>query len=580
MARDHDLTAYLSPPLREWLSQPVGEMEDRDALTLAAVLCTPPIVPYRLLRRMRRSLLPWPGTLGVEAAVCSSGFVETIATDGFAFEHDFAQLMRERLRDGIVRQGLSANLAGLRHIIEQETTQVSPLLRLEEQLCWAYAVQEDFAPAVDAILTDIVRTIVREKRTRILTWASGAFFRLPAVTMTGPSAWILAQLCEAAYLPHPVVEWPQDGIDEALLNNALTLVPDTLVGIQRDGSELQIGTVTIRRKIALPLPAVTPKFVSVKWDSNVSRIWLDTAAEVAHIPVGRSAVEIRDMRGRTYHLAEFAGRVAPEDEALELALTEVERRWRQREVMDATGTRVAGGRQGIIVSLDDLEGITAFLPGSRAGAKAASLVDVQLRVRVINFDRRAQSVVVERILEPVGPPAKNAPEWWSTGRLAVGDEFTGPVTSIVRFGAFVSFAKAAGFSRDNVELAGLVHVSELAWTHIDHPEQVVSVGDMIRVRVIGIDTERKRVALSAKQTQPDPLALLAESNPVGRRVTVTVTKIVPFGWFLRLSEGVEGLMHLSEAPDGTVLEVGDLVSVWIHAIDPERMRISFTLRSP
>src|SRR6185437_1420280 len=176
--------------------------------------------------------------------------------------------------------------------------------------------------------------------------------------------------------------------------------------------------------------------------------------------------------------------------------------------------------------------------------------------------------------------AKNAPEWWSTGRLAVGDEFTGPVTSIVRFGAFVSFAKAAGFSRDNVELAGLVHVSELAWTHIDHPEQVVSVGDMIRVRVIGIDTERKRVALSAKQTQPDPLALLAESNPVGRRVTVTVTKIVPFGWFLRLSEGVEGLMHLSEAPDGTVLEVGDLVSVWIHAIDPERMRISFTLRSP
>ena len=182
MARDHDLTAYLSPPLREWLSRPVGETTDPDVLTLASILCTPPIVPYGLLRQMRRSLLPRPGTLGVEAAVCSAWFVETIAGDGFAFEHDFAQFMRERLRDGIARQGLPADLKGLRRIIDQETVRLSPLLQLEERLCWAYSVQGDFAPAVDAILTDIVNTIVREKRTRILTWAAGAFSRLPAMT--------------------------------------------------------------------------------------------------------------------------------------------------------------------------------------------------------------------------------------------------------------------------------------------------------------------------------------------------------------------------------------------------------------
>jgi predicted RNA-binding protein with RPS1 domain len=574
MARDHDLTTYLSPPLREWLSGPVGTTTDPDLLTLAAVLCTPPIVPYRLLRRMRRSLLPQPDTLGVEAAVCSAWFVETIAADGFAFEHDFAQLMRERLRDGIVRQDLRADLAGLRHIIEQETVQLSPLLRLEEQLCWAYIAHSDFAPAVDAILSDIVRTIVREKRTRMLTWASGAFARLPAITMTGPGAWILAQLCEAAYLPHPVVEWPPDGVDEALLNNALTLVPDTLVGIQRDGSELVIGTVTVRRKIALPLPAVTPKFVSVKWDSNASRIWLDPATEVARIPVGRSAVEIRDMRGRTYRLAEFSGHLAPEDEALELALTEVDRRWRQREGMDATGTRVVGGGKGIIVSLDDPAGITAFLPGSRAGAKPASLVDARLRVRIINFDRRALSVVVERIPETVEPP-------WSTGTLAVGDEFTAPVTSIVNFGVFVSVAEAAGFSSETTRLDGLVHLSELAWMHIDHPSDVVSIGDILRVRVIYIDPERKRIGLSVKQTQPDPIALLAASYQIGERVVATVSKVVPFGWFLHLpEEGIDGLLHLSEAPDGTVFEAGDQTVVWLLGIDVEQRRIAFTLRPP
>jgi predicted RNA-binding protein with RPS1 domain len=579
VADDPGLNEYLSQPLRDWLARPVARTDDPELLILASLLCTPPIVPYRLLRRMRRSLLARPGTLGIEGILCSAWFVESLAVDGFVFEPDFVHLLRTRLRAGLVGEGLDADRDGLRRLIEEETAQLSPLLRLEERMCWAYGSEADFAPIVEKILSDVVHTIVQEDRLRILTWVAGAFSRLPPEIIVGSAAWVLAQLCRSVGLPHPLVEWPADGIDEALLRAALALLPDGLIGVHRDGRTLTIGTVTVRRRTALAVPAVTPKLLTVKWNSGTSQVTRDVAAGPVRIEVGGSAVDIRDMRGRTYRLSAFTGDIAPEEIAIEEALTELDRRWRAREAMNATVVRMVESRAGLIVSFTDFPGFTAFMPASRAGLEPFSykrlhgLVNSQIKVRVINIDRAVQRVVVERTMIR-----------WTSGSLAVGDEFVGPVTSIVNFGIFVSFAAAAGLEdgTDGIKLDGLVHVSELSWgpqvtKGSDFP---VRIGDMVRVRVIGIDADRERVSLSLKQTMPDPFTVVTRSFRVGDRVAVAVQKTVPFGWFVGFPEGWDGLLHVSEAPEGSTFEEGNQLSVWILALDIERRRISVTLRPP
>jgi predicted RNA-binding protein with RPS1 domain len=572
------LNDYLSQPLRDWLSQPVADTTDPDLLTVASLLCTPPIVPYRLLRRMRRNVLSRPGTLGLEGVLCSAWFVESLAGDGFVFEADFTRLMRDRLREGIVARGFAADLIGLRGILEEGTAELSPLLRLEERLCWAYSSEADFSTTVDTILTDVVYTIVEEERTRILTWVAGAFSRLPPEIIAGPAAWLLAQLCDAAKLPHPPVEWPPGGVDGGLLRDALALVPDTLTGFRRDGETLMFGRLTPSRRFALPLPAVTPKFVNIKWDSNTSQVWIDTSSHITRVPVGRSSVELRDMRGRLYRLEAFTGDRAPEDEALDHALAELERRWHEQQSTYATVRRLVPNGKGLIVSFDEFTGVTAFMPTSKTGItpfsfkKLQNMIDSRIPVRIINFDQQTLSIVVTR-------SSNN----WTSGTLAVGDEFTGRVTSKTNFGVFVSFAEAAGIRHEDIvgnKTDGLVHKTELSWIHdyTKKEEFPVEVGDMMRVRVLEIDAQRQRVSLSARQTQPDPWQMLMSSIHVGDRLTVPVTGVMPYGWFLRLSEGIEGLLHISEAPEGSIFQVGEEITVWVLDIDDPRRRVSLTMR--
>jgi predicted RNA-binding protein with RPS1 domain len=580
VAGDPDLNELLSSSLRDWLTRPLAGETDPDMLVLTGLLCTPPIVPYRLLRRMRRSVLMQPGTLGIEGALCSAWFIESLATDGFVFEPDFVRRLRVRLRRGLVSEGLMADRNGLRRLLDEETAGLSPLLRLEERLCWAYSTNADFTPVVDKILANVVHTIVHENRPRILTWAAGAFARLPPGLVAGSSAWVLAQLCGAAGLPHPVVNWPADGIDETLLRKVLSFLPDALLGIHRDGETLEIGTVTLRRRIALAVPAVSPKRLTIERESGVSQIVVDPSTGPDRIEVGRSAVSIQDMRGRTYRLAAFAGDVAPEEATIDEALSELDRRWRTRQEMDAVVTRMTDTGAGLIVSFTDFPECTAFLPASRARVtpfsfrRLQSIVDSRIRVRVINLDRQIQRVVVERVPMP-----------WSTGSLALGDEFMGTVTSKVNFGIFVSYAAAAGFDESRtseMRLEGLVHKTELSWIQNweNAKEFPVEVGDRIRVRLIQIESDRQRVTLSIKQTQPDPWTVVVTSFHIGDQIIAPVRKVLPFGWLVQIAGGFDALLHTSEAPEGSTFEVGAELTVWILAIDTEQRRVSLTLRSP
>lgn len=587
------MTRYLSHALHERLGQPLAGNMDPDVMVIANVLCTPPLIPYALLRRIRRSVLP-PGTLDVEGALCSAWFVEGIAVDGIMFENSYSNKLRSRLRHALVDDDLEADLAGLRGLIEDETTTLSPLLRLEERLCWAYVTEAEFMPTVEKIFSTVVHTVVQERRVRILSWVAGAFSRLPPQVVNGSAAWVLAQLCEAAGLPCPALEWPGKGVDDELLRDALALLPDTLLGIHRNGENLEIGWVSAKRRVAIPVPAVTPKILTVtrlgpQPVTTLTRV--DLATGVTVVSTGRSAISIRDMRGRTYHLAEFTEDTAPENAAIDNALAELDRRWRSREEFDAIATRTLPHGKGLIVSFPEFPGCTGLLPASRARLKPFSfdrlgqLEGTSIRVRVINMDRPLQRVVVERTSS--AREENSLSTSWTTGSLEVGSRFWGTVTNKVNFGVFVSFAAAADIDEATEKTAtkkldGLVHRSELSWTKQweNAKEYPVDIGDQVEVCVIEIDEQKQRVGLSIKRTQPDPWTVVSTSLRVGDRVRAPVVKIVPFGWFLTLAAGYDGLLHISEAPEGSTFELSTVLTVWVLTVDAEQRRVSLTLRPP
>jgi small subunit ribosomal protein S1 len=148
------------------------------------------------------------------------------------------------------------------------------------------------------------------------------------------------------------------------------------------------------------------------------------------------------------------------------------------------------------------------------------------------------------------------------------------VSSIVNFGAFVDLGG----------VDGLVHVSELSWKHIDHPSEVVEVGQEVTVEVLDIDLDRERVSLSLKATQEDPWRQFARTHQIGQVVPGKVTKLVPFGAFVRVQDGIEGLVHISELAERhveipeQVVNVGDDLLVKVIDIDLERRRISLSLK--
>src|SRR5205807_6640264 len=158
--------------------------------------------------------------------------------------------------------------------------------------------------------------------------------------------------------------------------------------------------------------------------------------------------------------------------------------------------------------------------------------------------------------------------------LQKGERRKGVVSSIVNFGAFVDLGG----------VDGLVHVSELSWKHVDHPSEVVQVGQEVEVEVLDVDLERERVSLSLKATQEDPWKEFERKYRAGEIIAGQVTKIVPFGAFVRVAQGIEGLVHISElsnthveSPE-SVVNVGDQVQVKVIGVDVSRRRISLSMR--
>jgi small subunit ribosomal protein S1 len=196
----------------------------------------------------------------------------------------------------------------------------------------------------------------------------------------------------------------------------------------------------------------------------------------------------------------------------------------------------------------------------------------KIEAKIIELDKNRNNVVLSRRAWLEQTQSEVRSEFLN--QLQKGAIRKGVVSSIVNFGAFVDLGG----------VDGLVHVSELSWKHIDHPSEVVQVGDEVTVEVLDVDMDRERVSLSLKATQEDPWRHFARTHAIGQIVPGKVTKLVPFGAFVRVEEGIEGLVHISElserhveVPD-QVVQVGDDAMVKVIDIDLERRRISLSLK--
>ena len=257
---------------------------------------------------------------------------------------------------------------------------------------------------------------------------------------------------------------------------------------------------------------------------------------------------------------------------------EYERAWISVEEKFNAGENVEGEvievvKGGLILDI----GLRGFLPASLVDLRRVKDLDAYMgtivEARVIEMDRNRNNVVLSRrvVLEE-GRKAERAEV---LQKLAKGMRLKGVVSSIVDFGAFVDLGG----------IDGLVHISELSWSHVNHPSEVVKVGQEVEVEVLDVDMNRERISLGLKQTTEDPWRTLVKNYPVGAIIEGKVTKLVPFGAFVELGDSIEGLVHISEMASkhvevpSQVCSVGDTVQVKVMEIDLDRRRISLSMKA-
>jgi small subunit ribosomal protein S1 len=254
-----------------------------------------------------------------------------------------------------------------------------------------------------------------------------------------------------------------------------------------------------------------------------------------------------------------------------------EKAWRRIEIAADSGEPVEGSvievvKGGLILDL----GVRGFLPASLVDIRRVHNLDEfmgqTLECKVIELNRSRNNVVLSRraVLEEERKEVREQ----ILGRLEPGQVVEGKISNIVDFGAFVDL--------DGID--GLIHISELSWSHVNHPSEVVAIGDTVRIKVLDIDRDRQRISLGLKQTQEDPWQRVISTHRPGDVLEGSVTKVVAFGAFVEILPGVEGLVHISELADhhvenpSEVVEPGATLNVKILEIDEERRRLSLSIK--
>src|SRR5438552_4566277 len=274
---------------------------------------------------------------------------------------------------------------------------------------------------------------------------------------------------------------------------------------------------------------------------------------------------------------------------LSLKRANAERQWRIAEEQYKNNELLKAkvidfNKGGLIV---DVAGIRGFVPISQilnlkreevasggenqeTAAKLQGMKDKELQLKIIEINRARNRLILSERLA--------AQEWRQRRREELLDELkpgevrSGVVSNLANFGAFVDLGGADG----------LVHISQLAWSRVNHPSEVLKVGQEVEVQVLSVDKEKKKIALSIKRAEVDPWTTVEQRYTPGQVVTGTITKIAPFGAFARIEDGIEGLIHLSELPPGmdpkASLHEGQQLQLRILRIDAERRRLGLSLR--
>jgi small subunit ribosomal protein S1 len=254
-----------------------------------------------------------------------------------------------------------------------------------------------------------------------------------------------------------------------------------------------------------------------------------------------------------------------------------EKAWRKIEAAAESGEPVEGSvievvKGGLIIDL----GVRGFLPASLVDIRRVQNLDeflgTKIECKVIELNRSRNNVVLSRraVLEEERKEVRQQ----ILDRLQPGQIVEGAISNIVDFGAFVDL--------DGID--GLIHISELSWSHVNHPSEILSIGDVVPVKVLDIDRDRQRISLGLKQTQEDPWQRVVDTYNLGDELEGKVTKVVSFGAFVEILDGVEGLVHISELANHhvenprEVVNQGDVIRVKILEIDSDRRRLSLSAK--
>jgi small subunit ribosomal protein S1 len=357
------------------------------------------------------------------------------------------------------------------------------------------------------------------------------------------------------YIPKQVVVDDLDGMsfEEAIANTIVEfddgdIVKGTIVKVDKDEVLLDIGY-----KSEGVIPA---RELSIRHDVDPGEI-VSIGDEVEAL-----VMQKEDKEGRL---------------VLSKKRAQYERAWGTIETIKEQDGIVSGPvievvKGGLILDI----GLRGFLPASlvelRRVRDLQPYVGRNLEAKIIELDKNRNNVVLSRRAWLEETQKEQREDFLAN--LKPGEVRRGVVSSVVNFGAFVDLGG----------MDGLVHVSELSWKHVDHPSSVVQVGDEIDVQVLEVDLDRERISLSLKATQQDPWQEFATSHRVGELVYGRVTKLVPFGAFVQVGEGIEGLVHISEMSEHhvdlpeQVVTPGEELWVKIIDIDLQRRRISLSIK--
>ncbi|MBC8075753.1 MAG: 30S ribosomal protein S1 [Chloroflexales bacterium] len=299
-------------------------------------------------------------------------------------------------------------------------------------------------------------------------------------------------------------------------------------------------------------------------------------------PEDRAALKIGD------ELLVFV--LQPEDKegraVLSIDKARQEKSWRRLQLSHDSGEVIEAkvvnyNKGGLLVNLD---GVRGFVPSSQVSgisrgpetqkqSDMARMVNQPLMLKVIEINRNRNRLILSERQAVQERREGRKDELLSS--LKEGNVRAGIVSSVCDFGAFVDIGGADG----------LVHLSELSWSRVKHPSEIVKVGDQVQVYILSIDNDRKRIALSLKRTQSEPWSTVQERYELGQSVQGTITQLASFGAFARIEDGVEGLIHVSEMGDGRLqhprdaVKEGDVVQARIIRIDPARKRMGLSLRT-